>query len=100
MREGLAFEDVTIIPKKSSILSRKLIDTSADLVKGVRLRTPIISANMDTVTEWKMAVEMARLGESVSVADGFAVGIALVAGAADAVPARHYVAVARPGLHQ
>ncbi len=62
MREGLSFEDITIIPKRSAVESRRSINTSSEIAKGTTLKMPIISSNMDTVTEWKMAVEMARMG--------------------------------------
>jgi len=59
---GLTFDDVLLVPKQSSIRSRKLVDTSTTLVKDIRLSIPIISSNMDTVTEAPMAIAMARLG--------------------------------------
>lgn len=60
---GLTFEDVTIIDEYSAISSRsdiKKIETK--LAENIVLKTPIISANMDTVTESKMAIALARLG--------------------------------------
>ncbi len=59
---GLTFNDVLLVPQGSSITSRKLVDTSVQLTPRIRLKTPIVSANMDTVTEEKMAIEMARAG--------------------------------------
>lgn len=60
--KGLTFDDVLLIPQHSSIASRKDVDTSSDLTPGIRLHVPIISANMDTVTEASMAIAMARAG--------------------------------------
>ncbi len=59
---GLTFDDVLLIPKRSSIKSRSEVDVSAWLVPGIRLAIPIISANMDTVTEIEMAIAMAHAG--------------------------------------
>jgi IMP dehydrogenase len=63
--EGLGFDDVLLVPQRSSIRSRFSgeIDTSAPIARGVsRITIPIISANMDTVTGWRMATTMALLG--------------------------------------
>ncbi|MFH1193480.1 MAG: IMP dehydrogenase [bacterium] len=62
IKEGLTYSDVLLIPQRSSIISRHFVDVSADLCRGIRLKMPIISANMDTVTEHKMAIAMARMG--------------------------------------
>jgi IMP dehydrogenase len=59
---GLTFDDVLLVPRYSSIRSRKDVDLSTWLTPGLRLQIPIISANMDTVTEACMAVEMAKNG--------------------------------------
>lgn len=59
---GLTFDDVLLVPVKSPVRSRSEVDVSTVLVKGVRLNIPIVSANMDTVTESAMAIAMARLG--------------------------------------
>lgn len=59
---GLTFDDVLLVPKYSDIRSRGDVDTSAYLVPGIKLKLPIISANMDTVTEYKMAITMAQQG--------------------------------------
>ncbi|HEY9723534.1 MAG TPA: IMP dehydrogenase [Oscillatoriaceae cyanobacterium] len=59
---GLTFDDVLIVPKRSSIYSRKDVSLTTRLVGDLTLELPIISANMDTVTELAMATEMARLG--------------------------------------
>ena len=59
---GLTFDDVLLVPKRSPIRSRGDVNTSAVLVPGIRLAIPIISANMDTVTEAAMAIAMAQAG--------------------------------------
>ncbi|HNT24813.1 MAG TPA: IMP dehydrogenase [Anaerolineales bacterium] len=59
---GLTFDDVLLVPKRSLIRSRSAVDTSTWLVPGIRLVIPIISANMDTVTEAPMAIAMAQAG--------------------------------------
>ncbi|MBI4017192.1 MAG: IMP dehydrogenase [Candidatus Aenigmarchaeota archaeon] len=62
MKEGLSFDDVLLVPKRSSVQSRKDVDTSTLLTKNISLNIPIVSANMDTVTESHMAVALARAG--------------------------------------
>ncbi len=59
---GLTFDDVLLVPKRSSICSRRDVNTSSLLVPGIRLQVPIISANMDTVTESEMAIALAQQG--------------------------------------
>ena len=61
-REGLTFDDVLLVPKYSDITSRSQTDLSTKLSKNISLNIPLISANMDTVTESQMAVTMAREG--------------------------------------
>lgn len=60
--KGLTFDDVLLVPKRSPIASRQEVDTSSWLTPTVRLRVPVVSANMDTVTEATMAIAMARAG--------------------------------------
>ncbi len=62
IRQGLTYEDVLLVPRYSDIRSRRDVDTSAQLTRRIRLQIPVISANMDTVTEADMAVAMARHG--------------------------------------
>ncbi len=59
---GLTFDDVLLVPHRSSIQSRKDVSTATWLVPGIHLSIPIISSNMDTVTETRMAIAMAQLG--------------------------------------
>ncbi|MBC7465928.1 MAG: IMP dehydrogenase [Bdellovibrio sp.] len=59
---GLTFDDVLIIPSKSEVRSRRDPSLKSRLTKTKFLETPIISANMDTVTEAKMAIAMNAMG--------------------------------------
>ncbi len=61
-KEGLTFDDVLLVPKFSDITSRTQTDLKTKLSRNISLNIPFISANMDTVTESKMAVVMAREG--------------------------------------
>jgi IMP dehydrogenase/GMP reductase len=64
-RPSLTFSDVLLVPQYSEVPSRTLVDTSTRLTKNkLCLKTPIISANMDTVTESNMAATMGRCGGS------------------------------------
>ena len=60
--KGLTFDDVLLVPKRSPVTSRKAVDTATRLTSTIGLQIPIISANMDTVTEAEMAIAMARAG--------------------------------------
>ena len=59
--EGLTFDDVLLVPAESSVLPPD-IDLSTNLTKTIKLNTPIMSAAMDTVTEYRMAIAIAREG--------------------------------------
>lgn len=59
---GLTFDDVLLVPKRSAIRSRGDVSTATMLTRHLRMEIPIVSANMDTVTEGRMAVAMARAG--------------------------------------
>ena len=59
---GLTFDDVLIMPAKSEVRSRRDPALRTKLTKTKFLETPIISANMDTVTESKMAIAMNKMG--------------------------------------
>src|SRR5690625_7933541 len=60
-KEGLTFDDVLLIPAKSEVLPRE-VDLSTKLSERIQLKSPLISAGMDTVTEAEMAIGMARQG--------------------------------------
>jgi len=59
--EGLTFDDVLLIPAYSDILPRE-VDLHSNFSRNIKLNTPIVSAAMDTVTESKMAIAIAREG--------------------------------------
>ncbi len=59
--EGLTFDDILLVPAKSEVLPHE-VDLSTRLTKKIKLNIPLISAGMDTVTEAKMAIAMAREG--------------------------------------
>jgi IMP dehydrogenase len=60
-KEGLTFDDVLLVPAKSDVLPRD-VDISSRLTSGIALNIPIVSAAMDTVTEYRMAIALARQG--------------------------------------
>jgi IMP dehydrogenase len=59
---ALTFDDVLLVPQYSRIASRQDVQPRSKLVPGLELKIPILSANMDTVTEAQMAIAMARAG--------------------------------------
>jgi len=59
---GLTFDDVLLVPRHSRITSRAQVSTRTRLTPEIELEVPILSANMDTVTEAEMAIAMARAG--------------------------------------
>ena len=59
--EGLTFDDVLLVPARSEVLPRET-DVSTMFTRDIRLRTPIVSSAMDTVTESELAIAMARSG--------------------------------------
>ncbi|NBP06102.1 MAG: IMP dehydrogenase [Bacteroidetes bacterium] len=59
--EGLTFDDVLVVPRYSQVLPREA-NTSTQFTKKLRLNIPLVSAAMDTVTESRMAIAMAREG--------------------------------------
>ena len=61
-KEGLTFDDVLLVPKFSDITSRSQTNLETKLSKNISLNIPLISANMDTVTEYSMALVMAQQG--------------------------------------
>ncbi|WP_217588417.1 IMP dehydrogenase [Lentibacillus saliphilus] len=60
-KEGITFDDVLMIPAASDVLPNQ-VDVSTELTSKIKLRAPLISAGMDTVTEAEMAIAMARQG--------------------------------------
>ncbi|WP_337104433.1 IMP dehydrogenase [Paenibacillus sp. YIM B09110] len=60
-KEGLTFDDVLLVPRKSEVLPRE-VDISIRLSDSVKLNIPLISAGMDTVTESALAIAIAREG--------------------------------------
>lgn len=60
-REGYTFDDVLLVPAKSEVLPNDT-DLSVELADNLKLNIPLISASMDTVTESRMAIAMARQG--------------------------------------
>ena len=60
-REGLSFDDVLLIPRKTTVLPSE-VDTSATFLDGISLRVPIVSAPMDTVTDARLSIAIAREG--------------------------------------
>ena len=61
IKEALTFDDVTLVPKYSEILPSE-VDTSIKLTNNLKLRIPLLSSAMDTVTESKMAIAIAKAG--------------------------------------
>jgi len=59
--EGLTFDDVLLVPAYSQVLPRE-VSISSQLTRNIRLNVPIVSAAMDTVTEYKLAIAIARQG--------------------------------------
>ena len=61
LSEGLTFDDVLLLPSYSDILPSD-VDLISNFSKNVKVKVPIVSAAMDTVTESKMAIEIAQEG--------------------------------------
>jgi IMP dehydrogenase len=59
---ALTYDDVLLVPQRSAVSSRGDVDTSSRLTRTLRLAAPIVAANMETVTEARMAIAMARAG--------------------------------------
>jgi IMP dehydrogenase len=73
-KEGLTFDDVLLVPAESAVLPNDVV-TASRLTRTIVLEIPIVSAAMDTVTEARMAIALARLGgigvlhRNLSIAD-------------------------------
>jgi len=61
LKEALTFDDVLLVPQHSKVLPKE-VNLTTDLTKKIKLNIPIMSAGMDTVTESKMAIAIAREG--------------------------------------
>src|ERR1041384_1657051 len=59
---ALTYDDVLLVPQFSNVDSRRVLSTKTCLTKKIALQMPIVSANMDVVTESEMAITMAREG--------------------------------------
>ena len=59
--EGLTFDDVLLTPSYSEVLPREA-DLSSWLTRNIRINTPVVTAAMDTVTDARMAIAIARKG--------------------------------------
>lgn len=62
VKAAITFDDVLLIPKYSDVLSRKDVNVKTKLTRNISINNPIVSSNMDTVTETTMAIAMARNG--------------------------------------
>ncbi|MEO0083704.1 MAG: IMP dehydrogenase [candidate division WOR-3 bacterium] len=61
IEKSYTFDDILLVPQKSSILPKD-VDTQTMFCRGIKLHIPLVSAAMDTVTESKMAIALAKLG--------------------------------------
>ena len=59
---ALTYDDVLLVPQYSDVDSRRILSTKTQLTKKISLQIPVVSANMDVVTESEMAITMAREG--------------------------------------
>ena len=59
---SLTYDDVLLVPRFSSVGSRREVDCATWFTRQISLRAPFVSANMDTVTEAAMAIEVAKFG--------------------------------------
>ncbi|MFQ5533102.1 MAG: IMP dehydrogenase, partial [Candidatus Methylomirabilales bacterium] len=61
LEEGLTFDDILLVPAKSEVHPRD-VNVSTGLTKRIRINIPLVSAAMDTVTEGRLAIALAREG--------------------------------------
>lgn len=59
--EGLTYDDVLLVPAYSEVLPRE-VNISSHFTKNIKINTPIVSAAMDTVTEYQLAITIAQEG--------------------------------------
>ncbi|MBI4277089.1 MAG: IMP dehydrogenase [Armatimonadetes bacterium] len=62
IRVGLTFDDVLLVPRRSGVTTRSAVDTATRLTRQIEMAIPVVSANMDAVTESEMAIALARAG--------------------------------------
>jgi IMP dehydrogenase len=61
IKEAYAFDDILLVPQKSGVLPKD-VNTQTFFTRKISLHIPLVSAAMDTVTEWQMAVSLAKCG--------------------------------------
>ncbi len=61
IKEAYAFDDILLVPQKSYVLPKD-VDTGSHFTRNILLQVPLVSAAMDTVTEWRMAASLAKCG--------------------------------------
>src|SRR3989441_5272651 len=61
IQEGLTFDDVLLVPGKSSVLPAE-VETETNFTRKIKINVPLVSAAMDTVTESRLSIAMARQG--------------------------------------
>ncbi|HRD39903.1 MAG TPA: IMP dehydrogenase, partial [Bacteroidia bacterium] len=61
VQEGLTYDDVLLVPDYSEVLPRD-VNISSHFTRNIKLNTPIVSAAMDTVTEYQLAIAIAQEG--------------------------------------
>lgn len=59
---ALTYDDVLLVPQYSEVSSRRTLSTATEFSTGINLQIPVVSANMDTVTESEMAITLAHAG--------------------------------------